>query len=147
MREAIFMSLARAATAESVSAVLPYLRGDDANLRTGALDALRAMPTAVMPVLSDLLADADADVRLLSCEIARVLPPGQATPLLCRQLERETQPNVWAAIVEVLAEVADAEALPVLARCAEDFPQETFLRFSIKAAAERIAAHAGDTRG
>src|SRR5690349_16145141 len=43
VREAILTSLASIATAESAAVVIPYVRSDDANLRTGALDALGAM--------------------------------------------------------------------------------------------------------
>ena len=50
VREAIFTGLARIATAESAAAVLPYLRSDDAGLRTAALDALRAMPQAAAAI-------------------------------------------------------------------------------------------------
>ena len=41
VREAIFTSLSRIGTRDSVAAMLPMLRSDDAALRTGALDALR----------------------------------------------------------------------------------------------------------
>src|ERR1700744_3670744 len=75
VRIAILTSLARVASPASVDAVLPSLRSDDAGLRTGALDALRAMPHAVLPRLPDLLSDTDTDVRILSCEIARCLAP------------------------------------------------------------------------
>ena len=43
VREAIFTSLTRLASAESVEAIIPHLRSDDAGLRAGALDALREM--------------------------------------------------------------------------------------------------------
>ncbi len=49
VREAIFTALARIASSESVLAVLPYVRSDNANLRTGALDTLRAMPELTKP--------------------------------------------------------------------------------------------------
>ncbi len=139
VREAIFAALARADTNESAQAVLPCLRSDDANLRTGAVDALRAMPTAAMMVLPDLLADPDADVRLLSCEIARNLPPARATTLLCGLIDQEAEVNVCAAAIDVLAEVGDASALPSLDRCAERFGHEPFLSFAIKATRKRLA--------
>src|ERR1041384_5319324 len=44
VREAIFTGLARMATPESAAVVVPYIRSDDAGLRTGAIDALNAMP-------------------------------------------------------------------------------------------------------
>jgi len=140
VREAIFTSLARIATAESAAAVVPYLRSDDASLRTGAIDALRAMPGAAAPLLPALLADPDADVRLLSCELARGLPDDAANRLLCQLLEVESEKNVCAAAVEVLAEIGRPEVLPSLTRCATRFDGDPFIAFSIKVAIERIVA-------
>ena len=108
------------------------------SLRTAALDALRAMPEASRPHVAGLLADPDADVRLLSCELARGLPEGEANRLLGDLLERETEKNVAAAAVEVLAEIGRPEVLPALARCAERFADDPFLAFSIKVATDRI---------
>lgn len=140
VRAAIFTSLARLHTAESVQAVLPHLRSDDSNVRTGALDALRAMPQAAGRCLPALLRDGDPDVRLLICEIARGLPAAEANPLLCDLIETEPEVNVCAAAVDVLAEIGGPEALPVLARCALRFAGNPFLGFSIKIAAERIGS-------
>jgi HEAT repeat protein len=138
VREAIFTGLARAATAESVAAVIPYVRSDDASLRTAAIDALRAMPRATRPHVAGLLGDPDADVRVLSCELARGLPEGEANRLLGDLLMRETEKNVAAAAVEVLAEIGRPEVLPALDTCAERFADDAFLLFSIKVAADRI---------
>ena len=146
VREAIFTGLARLATPESAAVVVPYLRSDDANLRTGAVDALRAMPQACRPHLPALLADSDADVRLLSCDFARELPDEEANRLLCDLLERETEKNVCAAAIEVLAEIGRPEALPSLARCATRFSGDPYITFSLKVATERIAAPARDRR-
>jgi HEAT repeat protein len=140
VRETILTGLSRAATPEAVAAVLPHLRADDAQLRSGALAALQAMPEAVQPHLAALLADADPDVRLMACEIARSLSSDAATPLLCDLLDRETHLNVCAAAVEVLAEVGGAAALPALARCAVRFAEAPFLTFAIRAATARIGA-------
>lgn len=138
VREAIFTGLARIATTESADAVVPYLRSDDANLRTGAIDALRAMPRATAGTLPHLLADPDADVRLLSCELARDLPAIEANRLLCDLLAGESEKNVCAAAVEVLADVGDSSALPVLQGCATRFASDPFVAFSIKVAMERL---------
>lgn len=138
VREAIFTGLARAATAASVEAVIPCLRSDDASLRTAAIDALRAMPGATRPYVAGLLADRDSDVRLLSCELARDLPEDKANRLLGNLLVHETEKNVAAAAVEVLAEIGSREVLPALAACAERFAGDGFLLFSIKVAVDRI---------
>jgi HEAT repeat protein len=140
VREAILTSLARIKTFESVEPILAILRSDDASIRTGALDALRAMGGGMREHLPRLLADADSDVRVLSCEIARGLPGAEATRILCDLLARENEVNVCGAAVDVLAEVGDAEALPVLAECATRFRDTPFLAFAIRVATERILA-------
>ena len=140
VREAIFTSLARLANLESAEAVIPYLRSDDAVMRTGALDALRDMIPAVRPLLPALLEDPDPDIRLLCCDLVRELPAADATDLLCAVLERDTEPNVCAAAVEVLAEIGLPAALPALEKCGARFSDQSFLTFAIKIAGERIAS-------
>ena len=139
VREAIFTGLAQAATPESVLAVLPYVRSDTASLRTGALDALRAMPALTEPHLTELLSDPDSDVRVLACDLARVMTGPEAPKLLCALIEVERQANVCAAAVEALSEIGDAGALPSLAICAERFVDDPFLVFASKAASERLS--------
>ncbi len=140
VREALFTALARIATPESALAALPYLKSDDANIRTCALDSLRAMPEAAKPHLPQMLADADADVRLLACDLVRNIRDAEPR-WLCALLEIEHEANVCAAAVEVLAEIGDVQALPTLGRCAARFPNDPFLAFAIKVAADRIRVH------
>jgi HEAT repeat protein len=140
VREAIFTGLARIATSESVLAVLPYLRSDDANLRTGALDALRMMPDATRPHLEALLGDPDADVRLLTCDLTRSQPGPDTMRVLTALLETEPEANVCAAAVEVLAEVGSPLAVPSLLRCADRFRSDPFLGFAIKHVIVRLGS-------
>ena len=147
VREAMFTSLARIGTPESANQLVPLLRSDDAQLRTGALDALRMMAAAVREMLPTLLTDPDGDVRILSCELARGLPSDEATTLLCALLADEQQVNVCAAAIEVLAEVGSPAALPCLAECAQRFRDAPFLGFAIKIATDRIKAQPASTRG
>jgi HEAT repeat protein len=138
VREAMFTSLARIGSSDSVDAILPFLRSDDASLRTGALDALRTLPHLIRDHLPALMNDADSDVRMLSCEIVRSLPGAEATQMLCDLLGRETEANVCAAAIDVLTEVGDAAALPVLDQCETRFRETPFLAFAIKVARDRI---------
>ena len=57
-----------------------------------------------------------------------------------RGLERDTEANVCAAAIEVLAEIGLPAALPALEKCACAFSDQSFLSFSIRIAAERIAS-------
>lgn len=144
VREAIFTSLARVGSPQCVDAIVPLLRVDNASVRTGALDALRAMPAAVRAQLPLLLRDDDSDVRLLSCEIARNLPGDEATSVLCTLLQHEFDANVCAAAVEVLAEVGGPAAIPMLDQCASRFASSSFLIFAIRIARDRILAQSPD---
>ena len=147
VREAMFTSLARIASAESIELTLALLRSDDAAVRTGALDALRAMQDAVWPYVARLFADPDPDIRVLACELARDMPAQAASRLLCGLIEAETELNVCASAVEVLAELGEPDALPALARCGERFRSSPFLLFSIKIAADRIGSQSPQQRG
>ena len=138
VREAIFTALAQIGTAESAKVVMPYLRLDDANIRTGAMDALRAMPDACRPYLPGLLVDSDPDVRLLACDLVRDAGGAEGRRWLCALIETEPQANVCAAAVEALGEIGDATALPALSNCAERFPDDPFLGFAIKVVADRL---------
>src|ERR1700677_3135262 len=147
VREAIFTALARIGTPESAQVVLPYLRVDDANTRTGALDALRAMQHACRPYLPGLLTDPDPDVRLLTCDLVREIGGGDGPRWLCAMIDTQPQANVCAAAVEALGEIGDAAALPALSNCAERFPDDPFLGFAIKVVAERLLGLALAPRG
>lgn len=146
VREAIFTSLARLGTSECVERVLPHLRSEDASVRTGALDCLRAMPQAAQSKLPQLLEDRDPDVRLLACDLARAIPEPEVVRLLCRLLDCELDTNVSAAAVEVLAEIGGPEALASLARCADRFPDDPFLGFAVRVAVGRIGIKPAEPR-
>jgi HEAT repeat protein len=147
VREAIFTALARIATPESANVVMPYLRLDDANTRTGAMDALRAMPDACQLFLLGLLQDPDPDVRLLACDLVRDAGGADGPRWLCALIESEPQVNVCAAAVEALGDIGDATAAPSLSRCAERFPDDPFLGFAIKVVADRLRSVAPVPRG
>jgi HEAT repeat protein len=138
VRQAIFTALARIGTPESVKVTLPYMRLDDANTRTGAMDALRAMQDPCRHYLPALVADPDPDVRLLACDLVRDAGGADGPRWLCALIETEPQANVCAAAVEALGEIGDATALPALSNCAQRFPDDPFLGFAIKVVADRL---------
>jgi HEAT repeat protein len=138
IREAMFTSLVRIGSSDSIDALLRFLRSDDASLRTGALDAIRTLPHLVRDHLPALMNDDESDVRVLSCEVVRGLPGAEATQMLCDLLSRESEANVCAAAIDVLTEVGDAAALPALEQCEARFRDTPFLAFAIKVARDRI---------
>lgn len=147
VREAIFTSLVQTGGRVGVEAVLPHLKADDAALRTGALDALKAMPDAARDHLPALLADPDADVRILACELARAVPGAQAAGLLAGLIADEPDVNVCAAAIDVLAEIGTPDQGAALAACLARFPGQPFLAFAVKVALRRIGAQAPSDHG
>ena len=139
VREAIMTALMRVGDGASVTALLPYLRSQDAALRGASIEALQALPEAILPFMTSLLADSDSDVRLLATELARNMSAADATRILCRLLEHERHPNVCAAAIDVLAEVGTREAVPALQSCAERFAGTPFLPFAASTAIARIS--------
>jgi HEAT repeat protein len=134
--EAIFSALE--AIPEAASPLASLLRSDDARLRNDAVESLQAMPDAVRPLLPGLLADPDADVRILSVEVARCLPADEMEALIRSLLTRESDPNVCTTAVEILAEAGTAEAVPALLQLAERFQSQPMLSFAVKIAIKRI---------
>lgn len=138
VREAIFTSLVQIRTAESAAALAEVMRSDVAALRTGAIDALTAMPDVMRPLVPELLADVDGDVRVLACELVRTLEAGEATRLLSALLDREADANVCGAAVDVLSELGTAEAVGALKRCKARFAGEAYLGFAIDDVIARV---------
>jgi HEAT repeat protein len=141
VRETIMTALMRIGNRASVEALLPYLRSQDAGQRGAAIEALQGLPDQVSPFMTALLADDDSDVRILATELARNLPPTEASRLLGGLLMVETHPNVCAATIDVLAEVGTADAIPALQLCAQRFAGTPFLPF---AAAKAVALISGE---
>lgn len=136
VREALFSALVRIGDAAPLIALL---REDDAALRRGALDALSAMPEAMLPLLPGLLADPDPDMRIAAVELVRFVERQRASDWLAALLERDTLPNACAAATEVLAELGTATALPALRHCKIRFADQPFLQFACDTAMRRIA--------
>ena len=139
VREALMTALIRTGNNESVSVLLPYLRSQDAGLRVAAIEALQALPDAILPFLTALFSDSDSDVRILATELARNLPAKEATRVLCDVLEEESHANVCGAAIEVLAEVGTRDALPSLRACAKRFSNIPFLSFAVSTTIARIS--------
>ena len=147
VREAIFTSFVLIRTDASARAAAEFMRSEDASLRSGALDALAAMPELSQALLPALLADMDPDVRILSCELARSMTPEAATRVLVFLLQSETEVNVCGAAVDVLAELGTPDAVAPMLACKSRFPDEAFLGFAIDDAVERAGAGRLDRNG
>lgn len=137
---AIFTTLGALATEGAVGALLPLLRSESPMLRNGAIEALSGMPRAVAPRIDALLRDADPDVRIFTVNLLGELRHDEVVTWLLRVLRHETQVNVVAAAIEVLAEVGGPEDAEALRSAARRFGDDPFIGFAANVAAERIEA-------
>lgn len=153
VREAIFAAIGMIGGAAAACALAPLVRLDDAALRNGALETLKHLQSDAVEAVNGLLADADADVRLLTVEVMRSWPPAVAMPRLRALLAGETHVNVMGAVLDVAAAVGDASLLPALGACQARFAGEGFIEFALAEAMKSLAPraaqpekHAGPTR-
>ncbi len=144
VRDAMMTALMRVGNAASVRTLLPYLRSQDAGQRASAIEALQAIPEAILPFMPSLLADQDTDLRILATELARNMPAKDATRVLCALLKDEKHPNVCAAAIDVLSEVGTREAVDALEACAARFSGTPFLPFAAATAIARICGTLGE---
>jgi hypothetical protein len=104
------------------------------------------MKDVVWPYVPPLLRDPDANVRILAFGLVRDMPGEVAVSVCCGLLDSEPEPNVCGAAIEVLAEVGESSALPVLERCAKRFSDTPFLAFSIQMAIDHVRSQASNPR-
>lgn len=138
VREALFTSLGSIATQDCVTALLPLLRRDDAQLRNRAIEVLASMPRVVAPRISALLADADVDVRIFTVNLLGELRHERVTQWLLNVLANEREVNVVAAAIDVLAEVGEPEHVAALHNARQRFAQDPFIGFAADVAIARI---------
>jgi HEAT repeat protein len=143
VREALFASLVAVGGSAAAALIAPFLKQDDAGLRGGGLQALQLLDTDAMPVIDELLADADADVRILAVEVVRGWPGELAVPRLQRLIESDPHINVCGAAVDVATEVGTEALLAPLAALRERFPDGGFLAFAVGIACTRISRRGG----
>lgn len=137
VRDALFGSLVDIGGTQAAELVAPFIRSEDAGLRSGAVEALKRLESHAVSVVDELMNDPDTDVRILVIEITRVWPAELAMPRLRRVFELEPHVNVCAAAVDVATEVGTEDLLVALDRLRTRFASEAFLNFAIDVACER----------
>ena len=125
----------------AVNALLPLLRSEDPTLRNGAIEALATMPELVGPRIERLLHDRDADVRIFTVNLLGELRHAEVPQWLLQVLQGDTEVNVVAAAIEVLAEVGDPSHEAALRQAAGRFTQDPFIGFATEMAIEIGRAH------
>ncbi|QEP43770.1 HEAT repeat domain-containing protein [Ectothiorhodospiraceae bacterium BW-2] len=138
VREAILDALLTIGGRGVIEGLIPLLRSDDAALRNGVIEVLQGMPDDIAPYMAQILADEDSDVRIFAIDILQMLSHRSGPQWLLEVIERESHVNVLAAAIDRLAEVGTPEMIPALERLRQQWQQQPFISFAIKAAIQRI---------
>jgi HEAT repeat protein len=114
------------------------LRSEDAALRNEVIEAMKLLPGEVAPIMQSLLADLDPDVRIFAVNILESLRHADVESWLIQVIENDPEVNVCAAAVDLLSEVASANAIEALVRLKLRFPKEPYIQFAAELALQRI---------
>ncbi|MBK9444182.1 MAG: HEAT repeat domain-containing protein [Comamonadaceae bacterium] len=138
VREVILTTLTRLGDAVAVAGLVQCMRSDDAALRNEAIEAMKLLPDAVAPIMRDLLADPDSDLRIFAVNILESLKHPDVELWLREVIERDPHINVCATAVDLLGEVGSAAALDSLRQLKARFAGQAYMAFAADLAIKRI---------
>ncbi len=138
VRQSILTALVGIGDAAAVSGFAECLHSEDANLRNGAIEALKLLPDRTAPFIPALLADPNSDVRILTISILESLKYAEVESWLISIVEKDTHVNVCGAALDLLAEVGSQHALEPIQRLKQRFEHEPYVQFAADLALKRI---------
>jgi HEAT repeat protein len=138
VREVILTTLTRLGDSTAVAGLVDCLRGEEAALRNEAIEAMKQLPDEVAPIIHELLADSDPDVRIFAVNILESLRHPDVESWLIEVIETELNVNVCGTALDLLSEVGTDAALDPLARFKARFSDEPYIQFAADLALSRI---------
>jgi HEAT repeat protein len=138
VRAAIFTTLSQFDNLSAAKGLISFLHSEDVALRNNAIDALKLMPSALAPLMDDLLQDPSTDVRILAVNVLESLRHPQVEQWLIRVVTQDPHVNVCATAVDLLSEVGTQAAVQPLLTLKSRFSAEPFMHFAIDVALKRI---------
>lgn len=135
IQEAADSSLRKIGGKETVRAVLPLLRSDEAPVRNLSMDILREVGNQDMTSLIELIHDEDADIRIFIADILGTTGNLLAVEPLCEALLKDPEVNVRYQAAVSLGELRLAEAAPCLNKAIDD---EEWVQYSVIEALTKI---------
>lgn len=139
VREVILSTLTRIADPAAIDGLVICLRSEDASLRNEAIEAMKALPNEVAPIMRNLLLDKDPDVRILAINILESLRHPEVEAWLIDVIDNERMINVCGTAVDLLSEVGSSASHDALLRLKARFAAEPYIQFAADLALKRIA--------
>ena len=138
VREFILTSLTRLGDDIAVAGLVEWLRSEDAVMRNEAIEAMKALPDEVAPIMGSLLADVDPDVRIMAVNVLESLRHPHVEEWLIDVIDNDSVINVCGTAVDLLGEVGSPAARASLLRLRERFSDEPYIQFATDLALKRI---------
>lgn len=138
VREAILMTLTRLGDPLAIAGLVECLRSEDAALRNEAVEAMKALPEQVAPIMGGLLTDDDSDVRIFAVNILESLRHPEVENWLVTVIAHEPHVNVCATAVDLLGEVGTEASRAALHQLKARFPDEPYIQFAAALALKRL---------
>lgn len=135
IQEAADSSLRKIGGKDTVQAVLPLLRSDDAPVRNLSMDILREVGSQDITSLIELIHDEDADIRIFVSDILGSTNNLLAVEPLCDALLKDPEVNVRYQAAVSLGELRKEEAAPCLNQAIND---EEWVQYSVIEALTKI---------
>lgn len=135
IQEAADSSLRKIGGKETVQAVLPLLRSEDAPVRNLSMDILREVGSQDLTSLVNLIQDEDADIRIFVSDILGSTNNLLAVDPLCEALLKDPEVNVRYQAAVSLGELGMSEAAPCLNKAIAD---EEWVQYSVIEALTKI---------
>lgn len=143
VREALLSTLVGIGGDAVVQVLTPHLSSENAALRGAVVEWLAQVP-AVAAVMPQLLADPDADVRVLAVMLLATLQDPRVPGWLAGVVSSDPDRNVCGAAISELAEVGDEDACEAIAAAAVRFAQDPFIVFAAKVTIARLTGARDD---
>jgi HEAT repeat protein len=138
VRAVILTTLTRLGNATAVAGLVDCLRSENAALRNEAIEAMKALPNEVGPIMQGLLGDTDPDVRIFAVNILESLRHPDVEHWLIDVIDTEPHVNVCATALDLLSEIGTDQALASLDRLKNRFADEPYIHFAAELALRRI---------
>lgn len=120
IQEAAESSLRKIGGKETIQAVLPLLRSEDAPVRNLSMDILREIGHQDVTALIGILHDDDADIRIFASDILGSAKNVLAVDALCEAMLEDPEVNVRYQAAVSLGELGMSEAADCLNKAMED---------------------------
>ncbi|WP_028535502.1 HEAT repeat domain-containing protein [Paludibacterium yongneupense] len=138
VREALLTSLTLIGDEVAVAGLVDCLRSEQVGLRNEAVEVMKELPEKVAPIMENLLADENPDVRIFAVNILESLRHPLVERWLIDVIEREPHVNVCGTAVDLLCEVGTPAAREALTRLEARFPDEPYIQFAAELALKRL---------